>query len=200
MKKFKLKMKNIGILVTSFIMFESSAYADISVNDLELGGSLSNFQQMLKTQNFIFTNLTNKSISAKKLAFVNRDQDGRFIEYTDFVPSTDIKGELCSGKIYKITYKTVFSNNQHDLLLGRKEIYKYLNDNLASHLKNSLNQNENSVKIVETYIIDRNASSSVRGEEKITFALDESKVFTREGIPALSLELRMENDWFCPQE
>ena len=65
MKKFKLKMKNIGILVTSFIMFESSAYADISVNDLELGGSLSNFQQMLKAQNFIFTNLTNKSISAK---------------------------------------------------------------------------------------------------------------------------------------
>ena len=200
MKKFKLKIKNIGIFLTSFIMFGTSAHADISVNDLELGGSLSNFQQMLKAQNFIFTNLTNKSISAKKLAFVANDLEGDFIEYTDFAPSTDIKGELCSGKIYKITYKTVFSNNQHNLLLGRKEIYKYLNDNLASHQKNSLNQNENSVKIVETYIIDRNASSSVRGEEKITFALDESRVFNRGNIPALSLELRMENDWFCPQE
>ena len=79
-------------------------------------------------------------------------------------------------------------------MLARKEIFKYLKDNGAQLQDIGLNQNETSVRVVERFVEDRNAiqGASVKGEELVSFSLDLSST-------GLELEVRMENNWFCPQ-
>ena len=171
----------------------SIAVADISIFKLSLGGGLDDMQYQLINEQFVFTSVTDEKIEARKLANRNSKQ-GSYVNYQDFFPSTELEALACNGKVKKISYKTVFQENSYNLMLARKEIFKYLKDNGAQLQDIGLNQNENSVRVVERFVVDRNAlqGSSVKGEELVSFSLD----LTSKG---LELEVRMENNWFCPQ-
>ena len=171
----------------------SIAVADISIFKLSLGGGLDDMQSQLIDEQFIFTSVTDEEIKARKLA-TKMLKEGSYVNYQDFFPSTELEALACNGKVKKITYKTIFQEKSYDLMLARKEIFKYLKDNGGQLQDIGLNQSEASVRVVEHFVVDRNAiqGSAVKGEEMVSFSLD----LTPKG---LQLMVRMENNWFCPQ-
>lgn len=171
----------------------SIAVADISIFKLSLGGGLDNLQAQLIDEQFVFTSVTDEKIEARKLA--TKDLvEGVYVNYQAFFPSTELEALACNGKVKRIKYKTIFQEKSYNLMMARKEIFKYLKDNGAQLQDIGLNQNEKSARVVEHFVVDRNAiqGSAVKGEEMVSFSLD----LTPKG---LQLEVRMENNWFCPQ-
>ena len=195
-------MRFLKYLTVCMLLITTNAIADISISKLELGGSVESFQNLLRSEEFVFTEINQKKIVAEKLAFVNPDQRvGEFYPHSSFIPSSTITADLCNGKIFKITYNSLFSLNLENLLMARKELYQHLKDNSATLQKFDLTQDENSVAVVHKFIIDRNAiTGPIKGEEIVAFAIDITKQFTptQGNPPFLVLSVRIENRWFCP--
>ena len=189
-------MLRIFFFLFLYVFSTSYALSDISIKSLNLGVSPEGLQTQLKSEGFIFLSISKDKIEARKLAYVQSTDTQQFKEYGSFIPSTELSAEICNGRVYKISYQTVFKAKQKQLLMGRKEIYQYLVDNEAQLQKVGINQNESSSQVVETFVIDRNAGQGpVKGEEKVSFALAESTQFQN----TLKLEVRMSNNWFCPE-
>ena len=195
-------MRFLKYVTASIFLLSTNAIADISISKLELGGSVESFQNLLRSEEFIFTDFSQKKIVAQKLAFVGSDQrEGAFYPNSSFIPSTNITANLCNGKIFKITYKSLFSLSLENLLMARKEIYQHLKDNSATLSSFNLSQGETSVKVVNKFVIDRNAiAGPIKGEEVISFAIDVNKQFVpnQSNQPYLDMDIRIENRWFCP--
>ena len=189
-------MLRIFFFLFLYVFSTSYVLSDISIKSLNLGVSPEGLQTQLKSEGFIFLSISKDKIEARKLAYVSPSDVNRFKQYQSFIPSTVLSAEICNGRVYKVSYQTVFRAQQKQLLMGRKEIYQYLVDNEAQLQRIGINQNETSSQVVETFVIDRNAGQGpVKGEEKVAFALAESSEFQ----DALKLDVRMSNNWFCPE-
>ena len=176
----------------------SIAIADISIFKLSLGGGLDDLQSQLIEENFIFTSITDEKIEARKLA-KNELDNKQYKNYQEFFPSTELTALACNGKVKRIEYKTVFQEKTYDLMLARKEVFKYLKDNGAQLQDIVLHQDEANVRVVEKFVVDRNSiqGAAVKGEEIVSVSIELMPEDPKR--KKLKLMVRMENNWFCPQ-
>ena len=186
-------MLRIFFFLFLYVFSTSYVLSDISIKSLSLGTSPEKLQTQLISEGFIFLSISKDKIVARKLATGGK---AGWTQYRSFIPSTELSADICNGRVFKISYQTVFKGLQRELLMGRKEIYQYLVENEAQLQRIGINQNETSSQVVEIFMIDRNvAQGTVKGEEQVSFALAESTQFAN----TLKLDVRMSNNWFCPE-
>ena len=85
--------------------------------------------------------------------------------------------------------------------MEQKEIYQHLKDSSATLSSINLSQGETSVKVVNKFVIDRNAIAGlIKGEGAISFTIDVNRQFVpnQSNQPYLDMDIRIENRWFCP--
>ena len=190
-------MKQIKIFLTiaCFCILSNTILADVNFTAYTLGMSFNQAQEQLIKDKFIFTKFNDKEFIARKL-IVNAQpnpNNGFGKEYTELVPSTEIHGKFCDNKLYKLRIDSYYMKNLDALLLGRKNIYSYIEDNNGILEKLNISQNEIKPNVGLVFIIDRSESGGkIKGEERITTLLGKESQF-------LKMTFGFENKWFCPE-
>jgi len=192
-----LSILKISAFTVLLLVKSSVVYADVDVTKYPLGISPKTLHDLLVNDNFVFKKFTGSAIQAiKKVAVPIKPGS----EISDVIESTTLTAKLCAGKMYEIQMTSVYTGDRTALLMGRKNLYKYLKENNAINDGISLHKNETNPRVVLSYSIDRNsqADRNIRGTEVIKVALDTSTRITIENIPLLQMTYQLKNKWFCP--
>ena len=189
---------SVFIIAISVMLAVGVARADVDVTKYPLGMSPKELHDKLVADKFVFEAFTADEIRAVKKIAIDTN---RGTEYPDAIQSTNLKANICAGKVFKITMASVYSADRGALLIGRKSFYKYLKDNNAVNDSIQLHQAETNPSVVLGYSIDRNSQTnkSVRGNEVAKLSLGTSrKIVAKDQSPLLQMTYFLENKWFCP--
>lgn len=186
-------MYNILLSLFLIIFLSTKSFADVDFTTYSLGMSFNQIQEKLISDKFIFTKFNEDEFIARKLLINPEKNSGK--ELIDLVPSTEIKGFFCDNKLYKMQVSSYYMAGTNNLLMGRKNIYSYINSNNAVLDKINISQNKEAPDVGLVFLIDRSANGgSVKGEERVTTLL------TYEiGSDVLKMRYQFENKWFCPE-
>ena len=197
---------NIRVLLLFCILGASvltnDAYADVDPTKYPLGISPKSFHNKLIADKFVFKKFTEKEIHAVKKVAVAVIQGSEIPNITE---STSIVAKFCSGKMSQLIMQSSYGANRDALLLGRKNVYKYLKDNKAINDGIDLHKDAKNPRVVLSFLIDRNSQKSrdVRGTEIIKLSLDQSLKLERTvaknlRVKVLKMTYFFQNKWFCP--
>jgi len=186
-------------LIFFVTLLSNVVFADVDFTTYNLGMSPKQVQELLIKDKFIFLNFSDNKFTARKKV-VNRqteyDNYGEGKEFTEILPSTQIKGVFCDKKLYRLTIYSYYMKDMDDLLSGRKSIYTYINSNKGILEKINISQNKDEPNVGLVFLIDRSSSgSSVKGEERVKIVLSKPDKET----DLLLMKYGFENKWFCPE-
>ncbi|SVE22585.1 uncharacterized protein METZ01_LOCUS475439 [marine metagenome] len=186
-------------LIFFVTLLSNVVFADIDFTQYSLGMSPKQVQELLIEDKFIFLNFSDNKFTARKKV-VNQqtkfENHGEGKEFTEILPSTEIKGVFCDKKLYRLTIYSYYMKNMEDLLSGRKSVYAYINSNKGILEKINISQNKDEPNVGLVFLIDRSSSgSSVKGEERVKIVLSKPNKET----DLLLMKYGFENKWFCPE-
>jgi|TARA_B100001964_G_scaffold227349_1_gene277172 hypothetical protein len=186
-------------LIFVVTLLSNVVFADVDFTTYSLGMSPKQVQEQLIDDKFIFLNFSdNKFTARKKVANQQTEFEnyGEGKEFTEILPSTEIKGVFCDKKLYRLTIYSWYMKNMDDLLSGRKSIYAYINSSKGILEKINISQNKDEPNVGLVFLIDRSSSGgSVKGEERVKVSLTKPDKKT----DLLMMRYSFENKWFCPE-
>ena len=169
------------------------AQADIDFSKILLGSSKNEVQKLLRGSNFVFHEYNDSQFKGVKL--VGRFKDNRELigkEFQEIAPSTTLSGKFCSGKLYQLNALSHYHGSLN-FWQGRKQIYKYINDNKGVVQSIMIGQKPEQSNVGFTFIIDRSASGGkVKGEEIVKVMIDND-------TGSMQMRYQFTNKWFCPE-
>lgn len=169
------------------------AKADIDFSKIPLGSSPSEVQKMLRGSNFVFHEYDDSKFKGVKLVGrfkSNQELIGK--EFEEIIPSTNLSGKFCSGKLYQLSALSLY-HGPLDFWQGRKQVYKYVNDNKGVVQSIMIGQKPEQSNVGFTFVIDRSASGGkVKGEEIVKVMIDNDN-------GPMQMKYQFTNKWFCPE-